>query len=171
MRLLIKRTSLKPWNLCRIRFVEPMKRIKNTLGTGTRVWLQLVSKTITVGLGKPTLENKKIIPESWIVGHLPVYLSIGRDSLCLTDLTVEELELLREALNKACDAAHPVCELLDEAAYEVLERGGDLELVPNRVLRGRPPSYSRDIKTKFKIEDLPEEDRPTVINYLDQLRG
>ena len=152
------------------------KRLQNMMGSTTRAWLQLARQTVTIGLGLPTLDNKKSIPEAWIVGHLPVYLGFtfsgGKlSSINLTDLTDEELSQFQAIVNKAIDAARPICKQLDEAAFEVLEAGGELDLIPNRVLRGSAPQMFREINTTLNLEDMTPEDREVVEPYLKKERA
>lgn len=135
------------------------KRTKNTVGSNVRVWIQLPEATVSVALGHPTTENKSMIPESWEVGHLPVYFGVGHgNNLCLTNLTEAELDQLVQAFNLAVNAARPVCRILDERAFQILQSQVELDEVPKRVLRGPAPQLIRDINTVLTRDPYEEPD-------------
>lgn len=129
-----------------------VKPKKNTVGSNTRVWMQFPKATVTVALGHPTMENKATVPESWEVGHLPVYFGWNGASLCLTDMTESELDQLVVAFNMAINAARPICKLLDDNAYQALQSGVELDEVPKRILRGPAPQLVRDIDTVLRSD-------------------
>jgi len=133
-------------------------RTKNTIGSNVRAWLQLPNATVTVALGHPNMDNKTAIPEPWEVGHLPVYFGWGANSLALTDLTEEELDQLQYVMQLAINAARPVCKILDEKAYQVLQSGAELDEVPKRILRGRSPQLIRSIDTVLNKDPWAEDD-------------
>ena len=137
------------------------KRTKNTIGAHVRVWMQFPFATVTVALGHPTTEGKFAIPEAWEVGHLPVHFGWGLNhSLVLTDFTEEELNQLVVAFNLAINAARPVCRLLDERAYDILQSGAELDEVPRRILRGAAPQLIREINTILTTDPYDEEFEP-----------
>ncbi len=102
-----------------------------------------------------------------MVGHLPIYLGLqtirSTLSLCLTDMTEEELTQLHALINAGFEAAYPICKKLDDAAFEVMnDPSNSLEAIPNRALRGIAPQMARDIETDFDLVDLNEDDRIVV---------
>jgi hypothetical protein len=137
-----------------------VKRTKNTVGSNVRVWVQTPIGVVAVALGHPDMENKTNIPESWEIGHLPVYFSFCGASIALTDLTEQELDQVVMAFNLAINAARPICKILDQKAYEALESGVELDEVPKRILRGPAPQLVREINTVLPhdpYDDDPED--------------
>lgn len=142
--------------------------VRGTIESNVRVWLQLPQATVTVALGKPTMENKVRIPEAWEVGHLPVFFGWNGNSLCLTDLTEIELDQLVVAFNKAINAARPVCKILDDRAFEAMQSGAELDAIPKRVLRGAAPQLVRDIDTILPTDPYDEDlNEPDQVSSLD----